>query len=71
MAGKCNLGSVDLKKKVKLEGIVSFFVEPLYGEKPDILFDRKNLVPQKQICEKYQLCNKGLHRKKLKLGRDF
>jgi hypothetical protein len=53
MAGQGNLGSVDLKKKVKLEGIVSSFVEPLYGKKPDILFDRKNLVPQKKIYEKY------------------
>jgi hypothetical protein len=50
---------------------VSSFVKPLYGEMPDILFVRKNLVSQKQICEKYQLCNKGLHPKRLKLGRDF
>jgi hypothetical protein len=41
---KGNLGFVDLKKKVKLEGVMSSFVKPLYGEKPDILFDRKNLA---------------------------
>jgi hypothetical protein len=32
------------KKKVKLEGVMSFFVKTLYGEKLDILFDRKNLA---------------------------
>lgn len=71
MTWKGNLGSVDLKKKVKLGGIMSSFVEPLYGKKPNILFDRKNLVFWKQICEKYKLCNKGLHPKRLKLKRGF
>jgi hypothetical protein len=42
-----NSGFVDLKKKVKLESNTISFVEPLYGEMLDILFDKKNLVSQK------------------------
>jgi hypothetical protein len=41
---KGNLGFVDLKKKVKLGCTTFSFVEPLYEEKLDILFDRKNPV---------------------------
>jgi len=50
---KSNFDSIDLKEKVRLESVVSFFVKPLYGEKLDILFDRKNPLSQKQIYEKY------------------
>ncbi len=66
---KGNFGFIDLKKKVKLESVVSSFVKPLYGEKPNITLDRKNPVSRKKIYEKYQ--NKKLHPKRLKLGRDF
>ncbi len=44
---KSNFDSIDLKKKIRLESVVFFFVKPLYGEKPNILFDRKNPISQK------------------------
>jgi hypothetical protein len=33
-----------LALKVKREVVVSAWVEPLYGKKPEIIFDKKNVV---------------------------
>jgi hypothetical protein len=45
-----------LGKKVKREGIVSAWVEPLYGEKPKIIFHKKNVVSRTLVFEKYGFC---------------
>jgi hypothetical protein len=34
-----SLGDVDIKKIVKVEGAMSLYVQPLYGEVPKIGFD--------------------------------
>ncbi len=60
-----------LGKKVKREGAVSTWVEPLYGEKPKIIFDKKNVVSRTLMFEKYGFCYQGLSPKQLRIGRDL
>ncbi len=69
----CNQGTSQGKKKVKIEGVsstVSTRVEPPYGAKPNIIFDRKQLVSKQQFTNTYNICIKGPSPKCLKL-RDF
>jgi hypothetical protein len=42
-----SLGNANIKKKVKVEGVMSLDVQPLYGEVPKIVFDRKNPITHK------------------------
>jgi hypothetical protein len=42
-----NLGNAYIKKRVKVEGVVSPYVQPLYGEVLEIVFDRKSMVTHK------------------------
>jgi hypothetical protein len=58
-------------KKVKSEGTLALWVEPLYGPPPNIIFDRNNLVSRKQFAATYCLCYKGPLPKHLKLSKDF
>jgi hypothetical protein len=67
-----SLGNTNCKlKKVKSEGTLVLWVEPLYGAPPNIIFDRNNLVSRKQFATTYGLCYKGPLPKHLKLNKDF
>ncbi len=52
-------------KRVKIEGAMSYWIDPLYGTPPIIMFDKKQLV------EQYHICYKGPSLKCLKFGKDF
>jgi hypothetical protein len=39
-----SLGTNLYKKKVKIEGVTSSWVDPFYGTTPVIIFDKKQLV---------------------------
>jgi hypothetical protein len=43
------MGCVDGKARVKVEGVVNPYVDPLYGEVPEIVFDRKTLFVEKHL----------------------
>jgi hypothetical protein len=67
-----NLGTNPCKlKKVKIEGVVSSWVDPLYSTPPVIKFDKKLPVFRNQFIEQYHICGKGPSPKCLKLGKDF
>jgi hypothetical protein len=67
-----SLGAIDLKKYVKLEHVVSSWVDPLYGTPPKIIFDKKPLPSRKEIFDKFvDLYSKRPTPKHLKVGRDF
>jgi len=64
-------GVIDSKKHVKLELVISSWVDPLYGTPQKIIFDKKTLPSKKKISNKYvDLCSKGPGPKHLKVGRD-
>jgi hypothetical protein len=50
---------------------ISTWVEPLYGAKPNIIFDRKQFVSKQQFTYTYGICIKDPSPKCLKLGKDF
>jgi hypothetical protein len=59
------------KTKVKVEGAVhrsELFVDPLYAEQPQLVWDRVDPIGKDVFEEKYGLCNKGLVPKRLKYG---
>jgi hypothetical protein len=56
---------------VKIEGVVSSLVDPLYGTPPIIIFDKKQPFFHNQFVEQYHICGKGPSPKCLKLGKDF
>jgi hypothetical protein len=61
------LGSIDKNTKVKIEATtLSYYVNPLYGEKPKIIFDKKNKISWKSFWEKY-----GITPKRLKIGKEI
>jgi hypothetical protein len=67
-----NLGNTNCKlKKVKSEGSLALWVEPLYGTPRNIIFDKNNLVSKKKFATTYGLCYKGLSPKHLKLNKGF
>ncbi len=67
-----NLGTNLYKlKKVKIEGTMSSWVDPLYDTPPIIIFDKKQHVFWNQFIEQYHICGKGPSPKCLKLGKDF
>ncbi len=37
----CNVGSINLKRKVKVENTVSLYGHPLFADPPKITFDKK------------------------------
>jgi hypothetical protein len=44
------------------------FVNPLFAEQPDIVWDRVNPILRTVFAQKYGLCNKGLNPKHLRVG---
>lgn len=64
-----SLGIVNIKKRMKVEGAMSLYVQPMNGEVLEIVFDRKSPVIHKQFHEKYRLCNIGPLPKHLKIGK--
>jgi len=65
-----SLGNVNIKKRVKVEGAMSLYVQPMYDEVLEIIFDRKSPIIHKQFHKKYRLCNSGPLLKHLKIGKD-
>jgi hypothetical protein len=43
-------------------------VNPLYACLPEILWDRKSLVTTDWFAKKYNLCNRGITPKQIKIG---
>ena len=52
----------------KRGGRKSSWVDPLYACQPEILWDRKSLVTRDWFVEKYNLCNRGITPKQIKIG---
>jgi hypothetical protein len=52
----------------KRSGRKSSWVDPLYACQPEILWDRKSLVTRDWFVEKYNLCNRGITPKQIKIG---
>ncbi len=66
-----NLGTIDLKKWMKVEGkVVSSWIEPLYATPPKLFFYRKNFIFHKQFFQKYALCNSSILPKNHKIGKE-
>jgi hypothetical protein len=59
--------------EVKIEGgiVPTCYVDPLYGTKPDILFDKKTELSRRSFWEKYGISNEGIIPKRLKIGKDI
>jgi hypothetical protein len=47
------------------------WVEPLYGKKLNVIFDKKQPISKQQFAYTYDICNKGPLPKGFKLGRNF
>jgi hypothetical protein len=52
----------------KQGGKKSSWVDPLYACQPEIFWDRKSLVTRDWFVEKYNLCNRGITPKQIKIG---
>jgi hypothetical protein len=52
----------------KRGGKKSSWVDPLYACQPEILWDRKSVVTRDWFAEKYNLCNRGITPKQIKIG---
>lgn len=65
---ECERGNPRLKKKIKVEGASSLsWVDPLYAEKPDLLWNRVEPVKKTDFEKKYGLSNQGIPPKRLKI----
>jgi hypothetical protein len=61
------LGLIGKNTKVKIEAItLSCYIDPLRGEKPKIIFDKKNKVSWRSFWENY-----GITPKRLKIGKEI
>jgi len=61
------LGLIGKNTKVKIEATTfSCYVDPLYGEKLEIIFDKKNEISWRSFWEKY-----GITPKRLKIGKEI
>jgi hypothetical protein len=69
--GGCGLGGKHTK--IKIEGATTHacYVDPLYGAKPNIIFDRKIEFFQTSFLEKYGISNQGIALKRLKIGKEI
>ncbi len=54
-------GIVNVKKHVKVERIVSSWVEPMHGTPLNIIFDKKNPLLRIEFSNKYGLSTKDCH----------
>jgi hypothetical protein len=54
--------------KVKIEGAATTcYIDPLYGTKPNIIFDKETKLSWRSFGEKYGICNKGIEPRRLKI----
>ncbi len=53
--------------KVKVEGVVSTYVDLLCGIKLDFIFDNNSELSQKDFWKKHKICNEGLPPKNLRI----
>jgi hypothetical protein len=66
-----SLGTVRHHTRVKIEGVVSIYVGPLYGTIPEIIFDKKTEPSRKNFLEEYHISNEGLSPKNLRIGKEL
>jgi hypothetical protein len=58
--------------KVKIEGAtIACYIDPLYGTKLDIIFDKKTKLSWRIFWEKYGICNEGIAPKRLKIRKEI
>jgi hypothetical protein len=65
-----SLGIAGHHTKVKIKGVVSCYIGPLYGTIPKIIFDKKTKFSRKNFLEKYSIFNEGLLPKNLRIGKE-
>jgi hypothetical protein len=67
-----SLDMVGKNTKVKIEGAhVSCYVDPLYGTKPNIIFDKKIELLHRSFWEKCGISNEKIVPKRLKIRKDI
>jgi hypothetical protein len=66
-----SLGTIRHHTKVKIEGVVSCYIDPLYGTIPKIIFDKKTEPSQENFLEKSCISNEGLLPKNLRIGKEL
>jgi hypothetical protein len=66
-------GSGGNRAKVKIEGATTHacYVGPLYGAKPNIIFDRKIELSWTSFSKKYGISNQGIASKRLKIKKEI
>lgn len=58
------------RAKVKINGASpTCYVDPLHGTKPNIIFDKTIELSWRNFWEKYDIYNKGITSKRLKIGK--
>jgi hypothetical protein len=58
--------------KVKIKGAATTcYIDPLYGTKLDIIFNKKTELSRESLWDKYGICNKGIAPKRLKIGKEI
>jgi hypothetical protein len=69
--GGCGSGGKHVK--VKIEGATTHacYVDPLYGAKPNIIFDRKIELSWTSFSNKYGINNQGIASKRLKIRKEI
>ncbi len=66
--GAC--GKLVVKVKIKVVA-TTCYIDPLYGTKLDIIFDKKTKLFRRSFQEKYGIYNEGITLKRLKIGKEI
>jgi hypothetical protein len=56
--------------KNRAQTLVSCYVDPLYGAKPNIIFDKKIELSCQSFWEKYGIYNEGITPKRPRIGKE-
>jgi hypothetical protein len=66
-------GSSGKHAKEKIEGAIAhaYYVDPLYGTKLDIIFDRKTKLSRTSLSKEYGINNQRIAPKKLKIKKEI
>jgi hypothetical protein len=65
----CGWGGKHAKVKIEGANVHVCYVNPLYGAKPNIIFDKKTELSRKIFLKKYGINNQGITLKRLKIER--
>ncbi len=65
--GGCGLGGKHAKEKIEGAIVHAYYVDPLYGTKPNIIFDRKTKLSWTILSEEYGINNQRITPKRLKI----